>query len=74
MEMRNKVIAYMRVYVDMMMQGMNLIDLATASGISYVSMRRKLRGESPWFLEECIAVKEALHSDLPIETLFEKRE
>lgn len=59
---------------EMLFNNMSIKELADASGMTYVSILRKLRGESPWQLEECMAVKKALNSDLPIETLFERKE
>ena len=70
--MKSELIVFRRVFVEMCMLGWDVMELAKACGVSYVSLRRKLCGESPWLLEECIAVKEALKSDMPIETLFER--
>lgn len=67
-------VLYFHLEYERLCKNLSIQELADASGISYVSMRRKLRGEAPWQLEECMAVKKALNSDLPIETLFEKRE
>ena len=47
--------------------------LAEETDISYVSLRRKLRGESPFMLEEAMKVRSALEVQMPLDMLFEKR-
>lgn len=64
---------YAQVMVQMFMKGWNMRQLAEETDISYVSLRRKLRGESPFLLEEAIKVRSALAVQMPLDTLFEKR-
>ncbi len=64
---------YAQVMVQMFMRGWNMRQLAEETDISYVSLRRKLRGESPFTLEEAFAVRDALEVELPLDALFEKR-
>lgn len=71
--MKHKVIFYTLEF-EIMCSDLGLKGIAEAAGMTYTSLRRKLRGESPFLLQECIDIKQALHSDLPIETLFERKE
>ncbi|MBQ4640425.1 MAG: helix-turn-helix transcriptional regulator [Clostridia bacterium] len=64
---------YAQVMVQMFMRGWNMRQLAEETDISYVSLRRKLRGESPFTLEEAFAVRDALQVELSLDALFEKR-
>lgn len=64
---------YAQVMVQMFMKGWNMRQLAEVTGLSYVSLRRKLRGESPFMLEEAFAVRDALKVQMPLDDLFEKR-
>lgn len=64
---------YTQVMVQMFMKGWNLRELAEESGVSYVSLRRKLRGETPLQLEEALSIRSALQVNMPLENLFEKR-
>lgn len=64
---------YAQVMVQMFMKGWNMRQLAEETDISYVSLRRKLRGESPFLLEEAMKVRSALAVQMPLDTLFEKR-
>ena len=64
---------YAQVMVQMFMKGWNMRQLAEETDISYVSLRRTLRGESPFMLEEAFAVRDALKVQMPLDALFEKR-
>lgn len=64
---------YAQVMVQMFMKGWNMRQLAEETDISYVSLRRKLRGESPFMLEEAMKVRNALEVQMPLDMLFEKR-
>ena len=64
---------YAQVMVQMFMKGWNMRQLAEETDISYVSLRRKLRGESPFMLEEAMKVRSALEAQMPLDMLFEKR-
>lgn len=64
---------YLQVMVQMYLRGMDSHALAEQVGMSYPSLRRKLRGDSGLGLEEAIRIKEVLHCDLALEELFERR-
>lgn len=64
---------YSQVMVQMYMKGWNMRDLAEEAGLSYVSLRRKLRGESPVMLDEAFSIRRALQVQMPLDALFEKR-
>ena len=64
---------YLQVMVQMYLKGWTSQTLAEETGISYPSLRRKLRGVSPLQLEEARRIRQALGCDLPLETLFAQR-
>lgn len=64
---------YTQVMIQMYMKGWNMRELAGEVGMSYVSLRRKLRGESPVLLDEAFSIRKALEVQMPLDTLFEKR-
>lgn len=63
---------FMTLYLETVRNQMNIRELSEASGIGYTSLRRKMRGDCPFLLWECQAIKAVLHSELPIEKLFER--
>lgn len=71
--MKHNVI-FMNLAVEMLQKNMTYKELAELCGLANATLRRKIHGDSYWLLEECIAVKKALGSDLPIETMFERKE
>lgn len=64
---------YAQVIVQMYLQGMDSHTLAEKTGISYPSLRRKLRGDGMLRLEEALSIRQALGCDLPLEELFARR-
>lgn len=71
MNMVHKIV-YMNLYIKIIENKMNVLEFSEAADIGYTTLRRKLRGEFSFTLEECLAIKAALHSELPIEKLFER--
>lgn len=51
--------------------GLTFHDVTKETGIQYRTIRRKMNGEAGWKLSECIAIKEYLNVDMPIEQLFD---
>ena len=47
-------------------------ELADRIGIARQTMLNKTNGNRKWLLWECIAIKQELHSDLPLEELFKE--
>jgi DNA-binding XRE family transcriptional regulator len=47
-------------------------ELADRIGISRQTMSQKIYGHRKWLLWECIAIKQELKSDLPLEELFKE--
>ncbi len=64
---------FSQVMIQMFLKGWNVRQLSQEADISYVSLRRKLRGESPFTLDEAFAIQAALQTDMPLDTLFERR-
>lgn len=51
--------------------GLTFHDVVKGTGIQYRTILRKMNGEAGWKLAECIAIKEYLNVDMPIEQLFD---
>ena len=64
---------YEQVLVQMFLKGYDCKALARHTGISYSTLRRKLRGESALHLADALAIQKALGSSLTLEKLFERR-
>ena len=58
---------------QMYLKGYDSKQLAEAVGLSYVTLRRRLRGESSMKLTEARRIREALNCALPLEILFQRR-
>ena len=69
---RNSV--YAQVMVQMYLRGMDSHMLSQKTGMTYPTLRRKLRGDGSIDIEEAIRIRSALDCDLPLEKLFERRE
>ena len=65
---------YLQVLVQMYLKGWNSRDLAEKTGISYPSLRRKLRGAGALNLEEARSIQAALECRMPLDELFARRE
>lgn len=65
---------YARLMVAMYLSGMDNKALAEKTGMTYSSLRRKLRGQTRINLEEAHRIRNALQCDLPLEKLFERAE
>ena len=64
---------YLQVLVQMYLRGWTSRDLADRAGMSYSSLRRKLRGASPMMLEEARAIQAALDCGMALDELFARR-
>ena len=65
---------YLQVMVQLFLKGWNSHELADRTGISYPTLRRKLRGAAPMQLEEARRIQTALGCGLTLDQLFEPRE
>lgn len=65
---------YARLMVQMYLAGMDNRELAEKTGMTYSSLRRKMRGETRINLEEAARIREALGCDLALDKLFERTE
>ena len=63
---------YVQVMVQMCLRGWDSRDLADKTGLTYSSMRRKLRGIAPLRLEEARRIQEALDCGLSLDQLFKR--
>lgn len=65
---------YMQVMVQMYLRGWDSRELAEKTGLSYTSMRRKLRGLSPFHLEEARRIQQALDCGMSLDALFARQD
>ena len=65
---------YMQVLVQMYLKGWDNRELAKEAGLSYTSIRRKLRGMSPLHLEEARRIQRALDCGMSLDELFVRRD
>ncbi|MBR3106329.1 MAG: hypothetical protein IKH30_03975 [Clostridia bacterium] len=65
---------YMQVMVQMYMKGWDSRTLAEKSGMTYTSMRRKMRGLTPLYLEEARRIQKALDCGMSLDMLFARRD
>ncbi len=65
---------YMQVMVQMYLRGWDSRELAEKAGLSYTSIRRKLRGMSPMHLEEARSIQKALNCGMTLDSLFARKE
>ena len=65
---------YMQVMVQMYLKGWDNRALADKAGLSYTSIRRKLRGTSPLHLEEARRIQQALNCGMSLDELFARRD
>ncbi len=61
---------YAQVMVQMFLKGMDSHTLSQKTGLSYPTLRRKLRGDGCIRLEEAILIRQALGCEMPLEELF----
>ena len=73
MKMRGDCV-YLQVLVQMYLRGWDSRVLAEKAGLTYTSVRRKLRGLSPLHLEEARRIQEALDCGLSLDALFARRD
>ena len=61
---------YKELDIEILRKGMNKKILAKKANIRYQTLIAKLQGKYPITFDECLKIKEALNSDLPLEILF----
>lgn len=61
---------YKELDVELTRKGMTRKDLSEKTGIRYQTLNSKLRKEYPLTFDECLKIKAALQSDMPLEKLF----
>lgn len=69
----NRNCVYVQLMLQMYMNNVSCRELSDLTGISYATLRRKLRGGSEFLLCEALRIKETLHCGMPLENLFQKR-
>ena len=68
----NKDIIYRGVAAELVKQGKTRKEAAEHLGISMGTLANKLRGVTPFTLDEAVALRDWLRPGCPLETLFEK--
>lgn len=61
---------YKNLNMEMAREGCNILQLSEKTGIKYQTLVGKVRGDSQFKFDECLMIKEALHSQMPLEVLF----
>lgn len=67
-------ISYPMLKAIMKEKKLSLTELSAKTGIRYNTLSEKLRGNSVVYLNEALAIKQAVGTDIPLEVLFEKKE
>ena len=62
---------YLNVKAELARRNMSLVDLSNKTGITYMTIVRKINGTTPLTLDEAKKIKKALDVDEPLEKLFE---
>jgi hypothetical protein len=65
-------IPYKRLLSRMAISGHNSSSIGKLLGISYSTMRNKMKGQAPFTLEEALRVRQILAPEEKLEDLFEK--
>ena len=65
---------YLQMMVQMYLKGWDSRTLAEKAGVSYPSLRRKLRGASPLHISEARRIQQALQCGMTLDQLFALRE
>ena len=68
----NKDIIYRGVAAELVKQGKTRKEAAEHLGVSMGTLANKLRGVTPFTLDEAVALRDWLRPGCPLETLFEK--
>ena len=64
---------YTQVFIQMYLKNWDSQKLADLTGMSYTSIRRKLRGLSPLHLEEAKRIQRALNCGMSLDELFTRK-
>lgn len=61
---------YKNLQIELVKKGWSILDLARESGIKYQTLINKVNGNSEFKFDECVAIKTALSSKMPLEEIF----
>lgn len=61
---------YKNLKIEMVRNGYNILQLSEKTGIKYQTLVGKIRGDSQFKFDECLKIKCALHSEMPLEVLL----
>lgn len=61
---------FREVEAELARRGWSKKELAKKTGISYSSLLDKMSGRTSFTFDECIEIKRAIQSDMPLEKLF----
>ena len=65
---------YTCLMAQMYLQGLDSRELAQRAGLPYASLRRKMRGEGSFKLEEAVCIRKILGCNMPLEELFQRKD
>lgn len=63
---------YREIEIQLIRKQMSKPELANAMGINKLTLYSKLRGDSPFTLEECFLIQELIGDDLTLDQLFKR--
>ena len=61
---------YKNLNVELARRGWNIIRLSEETGIKYQTLVTKMKGNSEFKFDECLAIKKAMGCKIPLEVLF----
>lgn len=61
---------YKNLNVELARLGWNIIRLSEETGIKYQTLVTKMKGNSEFKFDECLAIKKAMSCKIPLEVLF----
>lgn len=62
---------YPEIYIQMYRRNLDSKELANLTGINYTSLRRKMRGITPFKLDEAKSIQKALNCRATLDELFD---
>ncbi len=64
---------YPQIMIQMLLRGWDYRELAEKAGLSYTSLRRKLLGKTPLYLDDARCLQKAFDCGMSLDELFVRR-
>lgn len=65
---------YSCLMAQMYLKGLDTRSLAEKAGLPYAALRRRMRGEGSFKLEEAACIRKILACEMPLEELFSRKD